>query len=73
MSRGISNNINEKRERLLSTEVTLSQGATLANRYSLTEARKEACKEINSKFGLNVSVENKEILNLEKEEKQDNE
>lgn len=73
MSRGISNNINEKRERLLSTEVFLSQGATLANRYSLTDARKEACKEINNKFGLNVSVENKEILNLEKEEKQDNE
>ena len=54
---GISNmNINKK-ERLLSSEVMRNQGGTIASRYSRLEARKQACKEINNLFGLNINVE----------------
>lgn len=54
---GISNlNVNKK-ERLISDEVQRQQGGTLASRYSRLEARKQACKEINAMFGLDMDVD----------------
>lgn len=49
------NNINvQKKERLITDEVTRNQGGTIASRYSRLNARREACKQINEMFGLNV-------------------
>lgn len=61
---GISNlNVNKK-ERLISDEVQRQQGGTLASRYSRLEARKQACKEINKMFGLDMDVEYRDDLRV---------
>lgn len=68
---GISNLTIQKKERLISDEAIRSQGGTIASRFSRLEARKEACKYINSMFGLNVEVDFREdykTLNLGVEE-----
>lgn len=57
---GISNINFQKRERLISDEVARGQGGTIANRYSRLEARRQACKQINKMFGLNVWVDFRE-------------
>lgn len=54
---GIDNTSINKKERLLTDEVNKNSGATMANRYSRLEARKQACREINRMFGLNIDVE----------------
>ncbi len=46
----------EKRERLVSSEVTGAMGGTEAMRFSRLCARQQACDEINELFGLDVSV-----------------
>lgn len=46
----------EKRERLVSSEVTGAMGGTEALRFSRLCARQQACEEINRIFGLGVSV-----------------
>ena len=46
----------EKRERLVSSEVTGAMGGTEAMRFSRLCARQQACDEINEIFGLDVSV-----------------
>ena len=51
---GISNVNNVKRERLITDEVTRGEGGTIANRYSRLTARRNACKQINDMFGLNI-------------------
>lgn len=51
---GISNTNIVKRERLVSDEVVRNQGGTIASRYSRLEARRQACKEINAMFGLDI-------------------
>lgn len=51
---GISNINVQKKERLVTDEVTRNQGGTIASRYSRLNARREACKQINEMFGLNV-------------------
>ena len=51
---GISNISYQKRERLISDEVTRSQGGTIAIRYSKLNARRQACEEINRMFGLDI-------------------
>lgn len=51
---GISNVNITKRERLITDEVTRNQGGTIASRYSRLNARREACKQINKLFGLEV-------------------
>lgn len=53
---GISNVSFQKKERMVSDEVTRSQGGTIASRYSRLESRKQACKKINEMFGLNIDV-----------------
>lgn len=57
---GISNINIQKKERLISDEVTRNQGGVIANRYSRLNARKEACDKINKMFGLNIDVEYRE-------------
>lgn len=54
---GISNVSFQKKERLVSDEVSRNMGGTVANRNSRLDARKKACDDINKMFGLNVSVE----------------
>lgn len=51
---GISNINIQKRERLITDEVTRNQGGTIASRYSRLEARREACNKINAMFGLDI-------------------
>lgn len=51
---GISNINYQKKERMIQDEVTRNMGGTIANRYSRLEARREACRQINQMFGLNV-------------------
>lgn len=51
---GVSNINVQKKERLITDEVTRNQGGVIASRYSRLEARREACKQINKMFGLNI-------------------
>lgn len=51
---GISNINIQKKERLITDEVTRNQGGTIASRYSRLESRRDACKKINTMFGLDV-------------------
>lgn len=60
---GITNINFSKRERLITDEVIRSQGSTIANRYSRLNQRRQACKEINARFGLHVSCDYREDLN----------
>lgn len=51
---GISNINIQKKERLITDEVTRNQGGTIASRYSRLESRRDACKKINAMFGLDI-------------------
>ena len=53
---GISNVSFQKKERLISDEVTRSMGGTIASRWSRLEARQKAAEEINKMFGLDIEV-----------------
>lgn len=53
---GISNINIQKKERLITDEVTRNQGGTIASRYSRLQARREAVEKINAMFGTNISV-----------------
>lgn len=57
---GISNLNIQKKERLISDEVTRNQGGTIASRYSRLESRREAVKKINDMFGTNIEVNYRE-------------
>ena len=57
---GISNINVQKKERLITDEVTRNQGGTIASRYSRLEARREAVEKINDMFGLNIEVNYRE-------------
>ena len=57
---GISNVSYQKKERLISDEITRSMGDTIASRLSRLGMRKEACQQINDMFGLNLDVEFRE-------------
>lgn len=53
---GISNINIQKKERLISDEVTRNQGGTIASRYSRLESRRQAAEKINDMFGTNIEV-----------------
>lgn len=53
---GIENNDVMKKERLVSNEVASNYGSVEANRHIRLAARRQACKEINRMFGLNIEV-----------------
>lgn len=57
---GISNINIQKKERLITDEVTRNQGGTIASRYSRLQARREAVDKINAMFGTNISVNYRE-------------
>jgi hypothetical protein len=57
---GISNVTITKRERLITDEVTRNQGGTIASRYSRLESRRNACKQINKMFGLDIQCDYRE-------------
>lgn len=51
---GISNINTTKKERMITDEVTRNQGGVVASRYSRLESRKQACRQINNMFGLDI-------------------
>lgn len=53
---GIPNSTSEKRERLVTDETSLALGNVDAQRNNFLNARKQACKQINKMFGLNIDV-----------------
>lgn len=57
---GISNINVQKKERLITDEVTRNQGGTIASRYARLESRRQACDQINRMFGLNLSCDYRE-------------
>lgn len=59
---GISNINIQKKERLITDEVTRNQGGTIASRYSRLQARRDAVEKINAMFGTNISVSYREDL-----------
>lgn len=61
---GISNTNIQKKERLLTDEVLRNLGGTLASRRSRLQARKQACKQINKMFGLNIDCDFSEDFNM---------
>lgn len=59
---GISNINNQKKERMITDEVTRNQGGTIASRYSRLQARREAVDKINAMFGTNIRVDYREDI-----------
>lgn len=51
---GISNLNIQKKERLVSDEVSRNMGGVIASRYSRLESRRQACEQINRMFNLNL-------------------
>ena len=70
---GISNINVVKKERMITDEVTRNQGGTVASRYSRLESRRQACKQINEMFGLDIWVDYREDFQNVEEQKNDNE
>ena len=62
---GVSNINVQKKERMITDEVTRNMGGTYASRYSRLNARQEAADKINKMFGLNISVEYRDDYNPE--------
>lgn len=58
---GINNNNNVKKERMVVDEVNANNEYTTINLDLMYDLRKKACKEINEKFGLNISVKKREV------------
>jgi hypothetical protein len=61
---GISNVNIQKKERLLSDEVSRNMGSIEAQKYTRLNARKEACAKINKMFALNIDVEYREDVKM---------
>jgi hypothetical protein len=57
---GISNINIQKKERLITDEVTRNQGGTIASRYSRLESRRQAVEKINDMMGTNIEVNYRE-------------
>lgn len=61
---GISNINSTKKERMITDEVTRNQGGTIASRYSRLNARRDACRQINAMFGLDLWCDYREDYQL---------
>lgn len=70
---GISNINVVKKERMITDEVTRNQGGTIASRYSRLESRRQACKQINEMFGLDIWVNYREDFQDIEEQENENE
>lgn len=57
---GIENSNTEKRERLVSDEITSNLGGVVAQRFCRLNARRKAAEQINKMFGLNIQVDFRE-------------
>ena len=57
---GISNINVQKKERMVTDEVTRNMGGVIASRHSRMDMRRMACDDINRMFGLNIQVEYRE-------------
>ena len=68
---GIMNINTVKKERLITDEVQRNNGGTIASRYSRLEARRQACKQINEMFGLNIECEYRDDVQLTAEDGSD--
>lgn len=68
---GISNINVSKKERLITDEVTRNQGGVIASRYSRLESRRQACREINKMFGLDIWCDYREDYQAVSEEAND--
>lgn len=53
---GIPNVNTQKKERMITDEVSRQMGGTIASRYSRLEMREEACDKINKMFGWGIDV-----------------
>ena len=69
---GISNINTVKKERMITDEVTRNQGGTVASRYSRLESRRQACKQINEMFGLDIWVDYREDFQDIEEQENEN-
>lgn len=70
---GIENSNTEKKERLVSDEVTTNLGGVEAQRFCRLNARKQAVKKINEMFGLNISVDFRQETQTVTRDKRDGE
>lgn len=70
---GISNINTVKKERMITDEVTRNQGGVVASRYSRLESRRQACRQINEMFGLDIWVDYREDFQDIQEQKNENE
>ena len=61
---GISNVNTIKKERMITDEVQRNLGGTIASRYSRLFMRQQACEQINEMFGLNISVDYREDMQV---------
>lgn len=61
---GISNVNTVKKERMITDEVQRNLGGTIASRYSRLFMRQRACEQINKMFGLNISVDYREDMQV---------
>lgn len=61
---GISNVNTTKKERMITDEVQRNLGGTIASRYSRLFMRQQACEQINRMFGLNISVDYREDMQI---------
>ena len=57
---GVSNISTQKKERMVTDEVTRNLGGTIASRYSRLNSRREAVEKINAMFGTNIEVNYRE-------------
>ena len=62
---GINNANTDKKERLVTNEVESNNEMIQVNSDVMLEARKQACKEINKMFGLDISVERRTDLKID--------
>ena len=75
---GISNINTTKKERMITDEVTRNQGGVVASRYSRLKSRRQACRQINNMFGLDIWCDYREdfqdvqeVINENEEEEEE--
>lgn len=61
---GISNTNIQKKERMITDEVLRNLGGVIASRRSRLNARKQACKQINNMFNLDIDCDFSEDFNM---------
>lgn len=62
---GVPNVAEQKKERLVTDEVTRGMGGVIASRFSRLEARQYAVEQINRMFGLEISVKYKDTTTVD--------